>query len=918
MSTRFLHHFFEPRTLAVFGASEKSASLGGLVLANLQEGSFKGTLWAVNPKGYDQVFGVPCFRSVVDLPEVPDLAVVCTPIDGVPALIERLGQFGVKAALVLSGGAYLDRDHDNKGSIRERMLKAAIASGIRVLGPECMGLIVPGKHLNASYASQPVKAGRVAYLGQSGMLANGMIDWAAGRGVGFSHLITVGDSVDVLLPDLIDYVNQFSPAQAILLHLERVTDAQHFMTSLRDASRNRLVVAIKSGRTPQSDISGMAPTPGIANRDVVFDAAFARAGVVRVNDSDELLDALETLSRVKPLRGDRLAIVSNGLGPAMLAIDKLISAGGKLAVFSEETQAALHKSQVDMSKPGENPVDLGGNASSEKFVEALEIVAADPNVDAVLVVHAPTRMAPSALTAQALIDNRKKFRRNLLTSWMGLKEALNARHLCNVAGIPTYISPEKAVKAFMHMVDYQRVQALLHEIPPSLPFSTSSDIRAECRALIAKAKEQGRQTLTHSETAQVLEAYGIPTAPSVYLTLPEEAEEAEAAAQQIQGPMALKVIHEGNCRPYRYRKHPHKISAGLLQDLTTPEQVADGVRQLGNKVQEKFPQYAIREYCLQPMQRGKHSMQICAGITRDPVFGPLIVFGIGGYKVNVLADRQVALPPLNMSLAADVVGRTHAASLIREHSAEPERDIARLCQLLVKLSQMASDLVDLRGLEINPLLLNRDGVLAVDFAMDLGTPARFAIMPYPEELREWVTLKNGWQVEVRPIRAEDAPLITTFHRQLSEESIRFRYFHNKSNLTQRDLSILSHINYDRQMAFIAEHQHADGSKEMLGVVRVWNDPDNIRTEFSVIIRDDLQGLGIGSLLMKKMIDYCTHIGTLEMIGKIMVDNHPMRGLMKHLGFTCRYNMEEQVIDAVLRLNEPESEWQRHRLESLPD
>ena len=915
MSTRFLHHFFEPRTLAVFGASEKPASLGGLVLRNIQEGGFKGSLWAVNLKGYSHVFGVPCFSRVSELPEVPDLAVVCSPIEGVPSLIKKLGQHGVKAALVLSGGAYLDRDKGNKGSIRERMLSAARVSGIRVLGPECMGLIVPGKKLNASYASQPVKAGRVAYLGQSGMLANAMIDWAAGRDVGFSHLITVGDSVDVLLPDLIDYVNQFSPAQAIMLHLERISDAQHFMTAVRDASRNRLVLAIKSGRTPESDISGMAPTPGIANRDVVFDAAFARAGVVRVDDSDELLDALETLSRMKPLKGDRLAIVSNGLGPAMLAIDKLISAGGKLAEFSADTQAALHQSQVDMSKPGENPVDLGGNASPERFVQALEIVASDANVDAVLVVHAPTRMAPSLVTAKALIDNRKKFRRNLLTSWMGLKEALNARHICNLAGIPTYISPEKAVKAFMHMVIYQRVQALLQEIPPSLPFSTSPEIRAQCRQLIKQAKEQGRQTLTHSETAQVLEAYGIPTAPSVYLANPEEA---LARAAEIPGTKALKVVHEGNCRPYRYRKHPHKISAGLLQDLDTPEQVAAGVLQLGEKVAEKFPEYAIREYCLQPMQRGKHSMQICAGITRDPVFGPLIVFGIGGYKVNVLADRQVALPPLNMSLAADVVGRTHAASLIREHSADPERDIQHLCQMLVKLSQMASDLGDLRGLEVNPLLLNRDGMVAVDFAMDLGTPSRFAIMPYPEELREWVTLKNGWQVEVRPIRAEDAHLITTFHRQLSEESIRFRYFHNKSNLTQRDLSILSHINYDRQMAFIAEHLSEDGSKEMLGVVRVWNDPDNIRTEFSVIIRDDLQGLGIGSLLMKKMIDYCTNIGTLEMIGKIMVDNHPMRALMKHLGFKSRYNMEEQVIDAVLRLNEPESEWQRHRLESLPD
>ncbi|MGM0521234.1 MAG: GNAT family N-acetyltransferase [Pseudomonadota bacterium] len=915
MSTRFLHHFFEPRTIAVFGASEKTESLGGLVLRNIQEGGFKGTIWAVNLRGYAHVFGETCVSHVNDLPEVPDLAVICSPIDGVPQLIKQLGHFGVKAAIVLSGGAYLDRDKGNKGSIRERMLKAARASGIRLLGPECMGVIVPGKKLNASYSSQQVKAGRVAYLGQSGMLANAMIDWAGGRDVGFSHLITVGDSVDVLLPDLIDYVNQFSPAQAILLHLERVNDAQHFMTAVRDASRNRLVVAIKSGRTIESDISGMPPTPGIANRDKVFDAAFSRAGVVRVNDSDELIDALETLSRMKPLKGDRLAVVSNGLGPAMLAIDKLISAGGKLAQFSVETQKALHKSQVDLTKPGENPVDLGGNATPQRFVDALEIVAADANVDAVLVVHAPTRLAPSKVTAQALIENRKKFRRNLLTSWMGLKEALNARHECNVAGIPTYISPEKAVKAFMHMVDYQRVQLLLQEIPPSLPFSTSVDIRAQCRTLIKNAKELGRQTFTHSETAQVLEAYGIPTATSEYVHTEEEAAE---AAKRIDGAKALKVVHEGNCWPYRYRKHPHKISAGLLQDLETAEEVVDGVKRLGEKVRDKFPEYEIHEYCLQPMQRGKHSMQICAGITRDPVFGPLIVFGIGGYKVNILADRQVALPPLNMSLAADVVGRTHAASLLREHSAEPQRDIDRLCQLLVKLSQMASELTELRGLEINPLLLNRDGIIAVDFAMDLGTPARFAIMPYPEELREWVTLKNGWQVEVRPIRAEDAPLITNFHRQLSEESIRFRYFHNKSDLTKRDLSMLSHINYDRQMAFIAEHQRDDGSKEMLGVVRVFNDPDNIRTEFSVIIRDDLQGLGIGSLLMKKMIDYCRSIGTLEMIGKIMVDNHPMRALMKHLGFKCRYNMEEQVIDAVMSLNEPESEWQRHRLESLPD
>ncbi|RDB43337.1 GNAT family N-acetyltransferase [Halomonas sp. DQ26W] len=915
MGTRFLRHFFEPRIIAVIGASEKPHSIGGLVIRNLQEAGFPGTIWAVNPKGYESVFGQACVSRIRELPETPDLAVICSPAHSLPKVISRLGRLGVKATLVLSGGSRLDEANGDKGSIRERMLVAARESGIRVLGPECMGLIVPGRKLNASYASQPVKAGRVAYLGQSGMLGNAMIDWAAGRGIGFSHLITVGDSVDVMLPDLLDYINQYSPTQAILLHLERIQDSQHFMTALRDASRNRLVLAIKSGRTPESDLSSTPPTPGVANRDIIFDAAFSRAGVVRVNDSDELFDALMTLSQMKPLKGDRLAIVSNGLGPAMLAIDKLISAGGKLASFSEETQRALKKGDFDMSKPGENPVDLGGNATPEKLVAALEIVAGDPGVDAVLVVHAPTRLAPSKATALAVIANRKRFRRNLLTSWMGLEAALDARHECSVAGIPTYVSPEKAVKAFMHMVDYQRVQALLQETPPTLPFATTPDIRARCRTLIEAARVEGRETLSHSETAQVLEAYGIPVAPSRYVQTPEQALD---AASSIDGPMAVKVVHASNCRPFRYRRQPHRMSAGLLQDIHSPEQAAEGVTRLGDKLRERFPSVRIREYCLQPMQRGKHSMQICAGITRDPIFGPIILFGIGGYKVNVLADRQVALPPLNMTLAADMVGRTHAARLIREHSSDPERDLERLCQLLVQLSQMASDLLELRGLELNPLLLNRDGIVAVDFAIDLGTPARFAIMPYPEELREWTTLNNGMAVEVRPIRAEDAPLITNFHGQLSEESIRFRYFHNKSDLTQRDLSMLSHINYDRQMAFIAEHLREDGSKEMLGVVRVWNDPDNIRTEFSVIVRDDMAGQGLGSLLMKKMIAYCKSVGTLEMIGKIMVDNHPMRALMKHLGFRCRYNMEEQVVDAVLRLNEPENEWQRHRLESMPD
>lgn len=909
MATQFLRRFFAPRSLVVIGASPKPESMGGVVLRNLLQAGFDGPLWAVNPRGYREVHGVACCRRIADLPEVPDLAVVCSPLHSVPGVIERLGAFGARAALVLSGGASLDALHTS--SLRERLQKATLHSGMRVLGPECLGIAVPSARLNATYASQPIADGSVAYLGQSGMLGNAMIDWAAGREIGFSHLVTLGDSVDVHLPDVIDYLNQSGKCRALLLHLESIRNARHFMTALRDASRNRLVLAIKSGRTPQATLDTLPETLGIERRDVIVEAALARAGVVRVDESDELFDALETLSRFKPPRGDRLAIVSNGVGPALLAIDKLIDGGGQLAELSEETAQALLEAELDVSRPGRNPVDLGGGATPAHYLEALEIVTRDANVDAVLVLHAPTRLAPALETAQALIGARQRFRHRLLVSWMGLKEALEARSASNRAGIPSYISPEKAVRAFLHLVRYRRVQKLLQETPPSLPFDSSPEIRARCHALIGDALERGRDRLTHQETGEVLGAYGIDTAPSLYVS---DFEQAERATMQLPGPWAVKVVHRDNCEPFRYWRESQHQSMSLVQDLEQPGSVVDAVVRLEERVSETLPDSPIYSYCLQTMQRGKSSLQLCAGITRDAEFGPVIVFGIGGYKIDVMADRQVALPPLNMRLAQELIDRTRAGRLIREHAGDTEQAVSRVAQLLVKLSQMAADLPRLKGLEINPLLLNREGLTAVDFALDLGEPAIQAIMPYPEELRETVEL-GGMAVEVRPIRGEDAPLITHFHTFLSEQSIRYRYFHHKAVLSTRELAQLSQINYDRQMAFIAVRRTASGDEEMLGVVRVWNDPDNIRTEFSIIVRDDFHGIGLGKLLMQKMIRYSRQVGTLAMVGTILTDNLPMRSLLAGLGFDLRTNVEEGVIEATLRLNSPQSDWQRHRLEA---
>ncbi|MCE3025696.1 bifunctional acetate--CoA ligase family protein/GNAT family N-acetyltransferase [Salinicola sp. DM10] len=924
MATQFLRRFFAPQSLVVIGASPKPESLGGVVLRNLLEGQFDKPLWAVNPRGYADVHGVECLRRIADLPRPPDLAVICSPLRSLPKVIDDLSAIGVRAALILSGGASLERE----ASLRGRLQKAARRSGMRVLGPECLGVAVPSWRLNATYAAQPIADGSVAYLGQSGMLGNAMIDWAAGREVGFSHLVTLGDSLDVRLPDVIDYLNLSSKCRALLLHLESIRNARHFMTALRDASRNRLVLAIKSGRTPQATLDQLPETPGIERRDAVIEAALARAGVVRVEDSDELFDALETLSRLKPPRGDRLAIVSNGVGPALLAIDKLIDGGGQLAEFGETTVAALLEAGLDVSRPGRNPIDLGGSATPADYLAALDIVTRDPQVDAVLVLHAPTRLAPAQATAEALITARQRYRHRLLVSWMGLKEALAARAAFNRAGIPSYLSPEKAVRAFLHLVRYRRVQALLHETPPSLPFDSNTEIRQRCHALIDASLSRGRDRLTHEETAQVLAAYGIESAPSRYVA---DFEEAERATQTLPGPWAVKVVHRDNCEPFRYWREASRQTSALAQDLEQPGSVVDAVVRLGERIAETLPQSPIYSYCLQTMQRGKGSWQLSAGITRDPELGPVIVFGSGGYKIDVMADRQIALPPLNMRLAEELIDRTRAGRLIRAHSEDAAAEITQVAQLLVKLSQMASDLPRLKGLELNPLLLNRDGLTAVDFALDLGERAVQAIMPYPEELRETVTLA-GSEVEVRPIRGEDAPLITQFHTRLSEQSIRYRYFHHKAVLSMRELAQLSQINYDRQMAFIAVRRlppgEADeghemaaekrGREEMLGVVRVWNDPDNIRTEFSIIVRDDLHGIGLGRLLMEKMIRYSRQVGTLVMVGTVMTDNQPMRRLLKQLGFTLVTNLEEGVIEATLKLNAPQSEWQRHRLEAALD
>lgn len=910
MSTKYLKRFFKPKSIAVFGASEKSDSMGGIVLQNLKEGGFAGELSVVNPENYAQVYDVPCYPDIAALPDMPDLAIICTPPQSVVSVVKALGEANVRAVMVLTGGLSAHKNTE-LANLDMALKELAKTYGVRIMGPDCMGILVPGSKLNASYAHINIRKGKVAYIGQSGLLGTAMIDWAGGQGIGFSHFMTLGNSVDVDLPSVIDYVANDPYTQSILLQIDRVTGSSRgFLSALRAASRNKLVLVLKSDLVPDDTFKPVLP-PGISDDDMVYDAALRRVGVVRVESSDQLFSALETLSRMKPLRGDRLAIVCNGMGPNALATDRLLKTHGQLADLSEETCQQL-KELLPEQWNGRNPVDLNTDATPERFAEAIAILGKDKGVDAILSIHAPTRMAQSVATADAVVESARKVRRNVLTCWMGRATAIEARNRCNQANVATFITPEEAVDAFMHMVDYQRNQEVMRQTPASYQ-SQNTENHSRSRQIIETALAENRDYLTHEEACNLLDQYDIPVQATYYA---EDIDGVVRAARDLHEAVAVRALHKENLYPFQYEVKSRQRRLDVVQDIVSLDEVRHATTRLAYRVSESYGEDGLLGFGVQQMKRGFQSLQINAGITQDATFGPLIVFGAGGYTVDVLADRRVMLPPLNLALAQELVKQSRVYRIIQEYSYQPERDVEQLAELLVKLSEMVVDLPELKGLEINPLLLNKQqGILAIDVAASLGSAVSLSISPYPGDLEEEIVLKkSGRQAVLRPVKGEDEPRHLDFYNSLSPDSIRMRFFYSRGMPTHQELAGWTQIDYDREMAFIVSAPCSSGNgEETLGVVRVVTDADNISSEFSVVVRDNLQGEGLGVLLMQKAIDYCRSRGTLMIEGSTLPTNKSMQGLAKKLGFHNTFNMEEEVVDMKLLLNEPTEEWQRTRL-----
>jgi acetyltransferase len=554
-------------------------------------------------------------------------------------------------------------------------------------------------------------------------------------------------------------------------------------------------------------------------------------------------------------------------------------------------------------------------ATPELYRQALDIVRRDPGVDAALMLYAPSRIAPGEDYARAVIDGAGGSRFNVLTSWMGQASVAASRQALDEAGIPTYDTPDQAVQAFMHMVRHRRNQEYLRETPAAA-MTTHEQDREAARQLVARARRSGRDYLDAKEAQQVASAYGIPVAESVHI---RRAGDTVKLLDQVGPSLALRIVHEEHCHPFVYGDRLRSSWRGISFDLATPDQVRAATTRMQDWVKNEFPDSRVLGFVAQRMLRGRASQQISAGITHDPVFGPLLVFGVGGRHVNVLADRRIGLPPMNLTLARELIRSSHVHRMLEDGSDNPQLQLHNLAQMLVALSQMAAEIPELRGLEINPLVLNRDGLVAVNVIADLGDPrllAPMAIRPYPQELCEAVQLpRSKRRVEIRPIRGEDEPAHLEFHNRLSAQSIRFRYFYNRRNFSHQELAQMTQIDYSREMAFIASAlQGEGGNAETLGEVRAWRDADNIRAEFSVIVRDDIRGEGLGCLLLEKMISYCRDKGTLEIVGSVLRDNAPMLALADRLGFIANYSEENDVMEMRLQLNRPRQEWQRQRLQ----
>lgn len=873
MTIRNLDAAFSPNSVAVIGASAREGSVGRVVFDNILKGGFAGPVYPVNLK-YDEVLGRRCYRRIADLPEAPDLAVIMTPAATVPGLVGELGERGVKAAVVITAGIGAGN------GLRQRMLDAAQPHLLRIIGPNTIGLLAPHVSLNASFVHIAPKPGRLALVSQSGAIVSSVIDWAFAEGIGFSHVLSLGDMADVDVGDCLNMLAADEKTSAILMYLESIPAARKFMSAARAAARVKPVIAVKPGRHEAAAKAAATHTGALAGADRVVDAALRRAGVIRVKDLEDLFNAAEITARFKPLTNGRVAIVTNGGGAGVLAVDRLLDEGCTLATLQDETLKALDDA-LPSTWSRANPVDIIGDAPPERYRAAVEAVAADPGVDAVLVMNCPTALASPMAAAEAvaaMVDGGLLRGKPVLACWLGKYAAEQARSVLQRAGIASFDTPVQVAEAVGLLTRWSTLQRTLQRVP-----SSRGDIavdRPRVQSIIAAAAAEGRSMLTEDEAKAVIAAYGVPVPQTVVATT--EAEVVGAAERLLKSAPAVVV-------KMLSKTISHKSDlGGVVLDIKDAEGARKAAAEIRSRIEQKSG-VTLDGFTVQPMVQRPRAEELIIGLNLDPGFGPTILFGAGGTSVEVVKDTATGIAPLDEVLAGDLVDLTRVSRLLKGYRDRPPADRPAILRALLGLSQLAVDFPSIVAVDVNPLLADADGVIALDARVEIdptriaeyGPNPRLSIRPYPGGWEKRVTAKTA-DFTLRPIRPADAALYPAFLERIDPEDLRLRFLVPMQRIPPDMLIRLTQLDYDRDIAFVALEQK---SGALAGIVRYSSDPDHRAAEFGILVRSDLKGQGLGTILMHQLIDYARADGLARLDGLILRENERMLALCRELGFT---------------------------------
>lgn len=884
MGPHYLNRFFTPKTVAIVGASEREDSVGYRLLLNMQEAEFKGGLYPVNNKR-ETLLGLKAYPDLAAVPEDLDLVVIATPAPSVPGIVRQCGEKGVNSIIIITAG--FGELGDEGKRLQQEVLDIAHRYGIRIIGPNCLGVVRPSGHLNATFGDGTVKDGNLALLSQSGAVCTAILDWAKSQDIGFSTVVSMGGAADIDFGEVLDYLATDSQTTGILMYVEGIRDARRFLSGLKAAARLKPVILIKSGRHEAGCKAAMSHTGAMVGGDNVFDAAIARAGVVRAYSITELFSAARILANNYAVTDNRLAIITNAGGPGVMSTDRAEDVGVKMAALGDTSIEALN-AVLPPHWSHANPVDILGDATSERYQKALQICLDDDNIDGILVILTPQAMTNPTQVAHSIIEGAKASNKPVLATWTGGARVQEGRNLFANSNVAHFNTPEVAVDAFSFLANYSQNQILLKQIPSPTADLASPDVEG-ARLIIERILAEGRQVLTAQEAKAVLAAFHIRVTQTIKVA---NAKEAMIAAETMGFPVVLKV---------NMAEFSHKSDIGGVRlNINSAQEVSRQFSEMASAIQQKYPEIKEVLMTVEPMYRSPSGREIMVGVVRDPVFGPAISVGLGGIMVEILKDSAVALPPLNAYMIQQMLAKTKALKYLQAFRQLPPANLNALVDVLLNISTMVSELPEILELDINPLIVDEQGAVAVDARIkaqvshQLTRYAHMAIHPYPHELAQQHQLTNGMNITIRPIRPEDAVMETHFVKRLSDTAKYFRFRQTLQELTPEMIVRFTQIDYDREMAFVAVTESANSPNE-LGVGRYIKNPDGRSAEFALVVADDCQCLGIGTKLMNALMQTAKNKGILFFEAEVLAANTVMLSLLKKLGFSIETVAEDRDI-----------------------